>query len=144
MSANKAACMQYKENSIFTATPEELALMLYNGLIKYIIQAQKAMENGKDLVKAHNSIIRAQNILIYMQNTLDRKYDISTNLYLLYDYMCRRLIDANVKKSCEILEEVLGLARELRDTWVEAMKIVRRQGKTQDSKAQQMVSLIDK
>lgn len=121
---------QYKENSIHTSSPEELTLMLYNGLIKFIMQAQMAVE-GKKLDKASNSIIRAQDIILEFQNTLDMKYPISQSLTLLYDYMYRRLIDANLKKDKDILDEVLGFAKELRDTWSQAMKIAKQQGNPQ-------------
>ncbi len=56
---------------------------------------------------------------------LDLKYDIAHNLLLLYDYMHRRLIEANVHKDQAIVEEVLQMAVELRDTWEQAMKIAK-------------------
>lgn len=114
----------YKQSSIFTASPEELTLMLYNGLIRFIMQAQKAIED-KDIQKAHESIIRAEDIILEFQATLDMKYELSKGLALLYDYMFNRLVDANVKKDGEILEEVLGFAKDLRDTWAQAMKLAK-------------------
>jgi flagellar protein FliS len=122
---------QYKENSIYTASPEELTLMLYNGIIKFVMLAQAAIDE-KDIEKIHNSITRAEDIINELQLTLDKNYEISNNLELLYDYMYRRLIEANTKKDKEILEEVLGFARELRDTWAQAIKIAKQQqGKIQ-------------
>jgi len=115
---------QYKENSIFTARPEELTLLLYNGLIKFIMQGQLAIDE-KDIEKAHNSLIRAQDIVNEFQVSLDKKYEIFNSLALLYDYMHRRLIEANIKKDKEILAEILGYAKELRDAWAQAMKIAR-------------------
>lgn len=126
MALNKAYS-QYKENSVFTAKPEDLTLMLFNGLVKFIMRAQKAIDD-RDIEKAYNSIIRAQDIIHEFQATLDKKYEISQNLMLLYDYLDRRLVDANIKKEREILEEVLGFAREFRDTWAQAVKLARQQG----------------
>jgi flagellar protein FliS len=117
---------QYKENSIYTAGPEELTLMLYNGIVKFIMQAQTAVDD-KNMEKVHSSITRAEDIIVELQATLDVKYEVSNSLMLMYDYMYRRLIEANVKKDKEILEEVLGYARELRDTWAQAIKIARQQ-----------------
>jgi flagellar protein FliS len=125
MVMNKASD-QYKENSIYTASPEELTLMLYNGLIKFIMQAQMAIDE-KNIEKAHNCIIRAENIIVEFQATLDKGYDVSNNLLLIYDYMNRRLMDASIKKDKEILNEVLGFAKDLRDTWTQAMKIAKQQ-----------------
>lgn len=115
---------QYKANSINTATPEELTLMLYNGLVKFIMQAQVAID-AKNIEKANGGIIKAQAILKEFQATLDMNYDVSEGLNSLYDYMYRRLVEANLKKDKEILEEVLGFAKELRDTWAQAMKLAK-------------------
>ncbi|HOJ11382.1 MAG TPA: flagellar export chaperone FliS [Clostridiales bacterium] len=125
MALNKAY-NQYMENSIFTSTPEELTLMLYNGLVKFIMQAQVSIEE-KQIEKANNSILRAQSIITELQSTLDMKYEVSKNMMLLYDYIYNRLIDANIKKDKEILEEVMGFAKELRDTWTQAMKIAKKE-----------------
>ncbi|MCR4435051.1 MAG: flagellar export chaperone FliS [Clostridiales bacterium] len=124
MAINKAY-NQYKENSIFTASPEELTLMLYNGLVKFIMQAQQAVDEG-NMENANESIIRAEDILREFQSTLDMKYEVSNNLMLLYDYMYRRLMEANVKKDRAILDEVLDFSRELRDAWTQAMKTAKR------------------
>jgi flagellar protein FliS len=123
MALNKAY-NQYKQNSIYTSTPEELTLMLYNGLIKFIMQAQSGLEE-KDIEKASNSIIRAQDIVLHFQNTLNMKYEVSHGLDTLYDYMYRRLVEANIKKDNEILDEMLGMAKEFRDTWGQAMKLAK-------------------
>lgn len=125
MIANKAT-EQYKESSIFTASPEELTLMLYNGLIKFIMQAQMAIDE-KDVQKSHDCIVKAENIVSEFQVTLDKNYEISNNLMLIYDYMNRRLVDASIKKDREILSEVLDLAKDLRDTWTQAMKLAKQQ-----------------
>ena len=117
---------QYKENSIQTASPEELTLMLYNGLVKFIMQAQMHVVE-KNIEKANNSIIKAQNIIVEFQTTLDMRYSISNDLMKIYDYMHHRLVEANVKKDKGILEEVLGYAKELRDTWAQAMKLSKQQ-----------------
>ncbi len=118
----------YKESSIFTASPEELTLMLFNGLVRFIMQAQKAIED-KDVQKAHESIVRAEDIITEFQATLDMQYELSAGLAMLYEYMHRRLVEANMQKDAEILEEILGLARDLRDTWAQAMKIAKQQPK---------------
>jgi flagellar protein FliS len=115
---------QYKEDSIYTARPEELTLMLYNGLVKFIMRGIDQIQKN-NMEGAHNNIIRAQEIVQEFIASLDRKYAISESLGLLYDYMLRRLIEANVYKDAGILEEVLDLAKQLRDTWEQAMKLAR-------------------
>lgn len=118
---NNLALNQYFQNSVNTASPAELTLMLYNGLVKYLMKAKESIAQN-DLQKSHENIMRSQDIISEFQATLDMKYSISQNLMLLYDYMKHRLIDANVKKDMEIIDEVLIFARELRDTWAIAMK----------------------
>lgn len=118
----------YKQNSILTASPEELTLMLYNGLIKFIMIARKAIEE-KDIPKAHESIIRAQDIVNEFKASLNMQYEISHNLNMLYDYFLDRLLEANIRKDTAILDEVLRFVRELRDTWAQAMKIAKQQNK---------------
>lgn len=121
---------QYRENSITQAKPEELTLMLYNGLIKFIMRAEDSIR-GNRIEEAHINIVKAQNIVLEFMSTLNKDIELSASLELLYDYLYRRLTDANVKKSEEILEEVLGFAKELRDTWEQAMKIAKTQPKTE-------------
>lgn len=123
MALNKAY-NQYKENSVYTSTPEELTLMLYNGLVKFIMLAEAGIDE-KDIEKAHNNIGRAQDIILHFQNTLDMKYEVSEGLDSLYDFMYRHLAEANIKKDKAMLEEVLGLVKELRDTWIQAMKLAK-------------------
>lgn len=125
MALNKAYS-KYQANSISGSAPEDLTLMLYNGLMRFIIQGQKAIDE-KDIPKAHENIVRAQDIIIEFQATLDPQYEISNALMLLYDYMYTRLVDANLKKDKNVLEEVLGYATELRNTWEQAMKLAREQ-----------------
>ena len=123
MALNKAV-YQYQQNSIMTATPEELTLMLYNGCIKGIRLAKIGLED-KDYEKANLYMCKAQAIIRELRATLDMKYDISQNLYELYTYFLDRLIEANVKKESSILDEVEQFVSDLRDTWAEAMKDAR-------------------
>jgi flagellar protein FliS len=111
----------YQSNSILTSKPEELNLMLYNGLVKFLIQAGKAIEE-KNVPKAHENIMKAENIVLEFKVTLNPQYEISNSLGLLYDYMYRRLVEANMQKNGKIVTEVLGYATELRDTWAQAIK----------------------
>lgn len=120
------AANSYKQNSVETATPEDLTLMLYNGAITFVKRAKQAIEN-KDFNKAHLHNTRVQDIVDELIITLDRKYPISEQLLSLYDYLKRRLVDANISKDLTILEEVEGFFVEFRDTWKQAMILARSQ-----------------
>jgi len=115
------AYQQYQQNSIMTASPEELTLMLYNGAIKFIKQAEIFIEQ-KDMEKVHNSILRAQDIIAELNTTLNMSYEISENLRNLYTFILDRLRDANISKDKNILQEVVPIVEDLRDTWKLAMQ----------------------
>lgn len=115
---------KYKENNIKTASPQELTLMLYNGALKFVGQSKIFMEQNR-IENANNSIIRVQDIIDELNATLDMQYEISHNLRSLYLYIGEKLVDANISKSPAALDEVKGMITELRDTWKEAMEIVK-------------------
>ena len=112
---------QYNNSKILTASPAELTLMLYEGAIKFCNIAILAIEE-KDVEKAHTNIRKVEKIIDYLRQTLDMKYPVAEDFERVYSYIGRRLIEANVKKDKEILEEVNGHLRSLRDTWKEVMK----------------------
>lgn len=115
------AAMAYKMNSVQTASPAELTLMLYEGAIKFANIAMMAIENG-DIKKAHENIVKTENIILEFRSTLDHKYPVAEDFDKVYDYIYRLLVQANIKKDKKILEEALGEIRGMRDTWKEVMK----------------------
>jgi len=115
---------QYQQNAVKSASGEDLTLMLYNGAIKFIKLGMK-LAGEKNISGAHNAIVRAQEIIAHLRETLNMDYEISAGLASLYEYVNRRLMQGNIKKDQEILGEALGLVEDLRNTWVEAMKLSR-------------------
>ena len=114
----------YKSNSIQTASPAELTLMLYDGAIKFCNIALGAIENN-DVAKAHTNIVKAENIITEFRSTLDFKYPVAQDFDRVYDWIYRRLVEANMHKDAEVLEDATRLIREMRDTWKEVMKLNR-------------------
>ena len=115
------AYAQYKNSKVLTASPSELTLMLYDGAIKFCNIAKDAIDH-KDVQKAHENIIKAQKIIDYLRQTLDMKYPVAQDFENIYSYLSQRLIEANIKKDNEILEEILTHLRSVRDTWKEVMR----------------------
>ena len=101
----------YNNSKIQTATPAELTLLLYEGAIKFTNIA----------IVANNNIRKAENIIREFQITLDHKYAVAKDFDAVYTYLLQRLLEANMKKDKDILEEVLGHLRTMRDTWKEVM-----------------------
>ena len=118
---NKQGYAAYANNKILTASPAELTLMLYEGSIKFCNIAIDAVER-KDISKAHNNIVKVENIIEEFQATLNHKYPVAKDFESVYTYLQQRLVEANIKKDKEILEEVLEHLRGMRDTWKEVMR----------------------
>lgn len=121
-----AAFNAYKQNSVTTASPGELTLMLYNGCLKFLTRAKKAIEE-KNIEEKNTNIQKAQAIISELMSTLNTDLEVSKQMIPLYDYMNRRLMEANINNDSTIITEVEGLVTEFRDTWKEVIKITRQQ-----------------
>ncbi len=112
----------YQRNAIMTASPAELTLMLYDGAIKFCNIAILGIEKG-DMEKAHVNLKKAQAIISEFRITLDRKYPVWEDFDRVYEYIYRRLVDANMSKEVADVEDALKYIREMRDTWKEVMRL---------------------
>ena len=110
----------YQNNSIMTASGPELTLMLYNGAIKFCNQAKEAIET-KNMQKAHENIIKVENIIDELRGGLDKKYPIASDMDEMYIFINELLVKANFKKDDKLLEEAKYLIKEFKDAWQEAM-----------------------
>jgi len=101
-----------------SAPPKKLQLMLYDGAIRFCRQAQDAIKN-KDIEGSYNLLTRSQNIVLEMQNGLRPEVDpvLCGRMAALYNFVYRRLVDANVNKDLEALNEALGVLEYQRETW---------------------------
>lgn len=115
------AAVAYGARKVETASPAELVLMLYEGAIKFCNIAIEAIEK-KDYEKANTNIQKARRIIVELQTTLDHKYKVAEDFDVIYDYIFKTLVQANIKKDPEILEEALKQLRDLRDAWKEIMR----------------------
>ncbi|MGG4049603.1 flagellar export chaperone FliS [Paenibacillus favisporus] len=113
---------KYRQAAVQTS-PAQLLIMLYDGAIRFVRAGIKGMESG-DFQLMNTNFVKAQKIINELSVTLDRKYEISKNLYSLYEYMNYLLIQANIKKEPDGAEEVLGYLTDLRQTWFEASKLI--------------------
>ena len=113
---------QYNQNKILTASPAELTLMLYDGAIKFCNIAIMGVEQN-DVSKAHNNIMKVQKIIEEFQLTLNFKYEIANDFNNVYNYLMKRLREANMTKDKAILEEIDEHLHTMRDTWKEVMRL---------------------
>lgn len=115
---------QYKTQEITTASSEEILILLYDGAIRFLRIAKKAMAE-KNIEKSHNNLVKAQRIISEFMLSLDMEVggEMAKNLYNLYDYLHYRLVQANLKKDEAMVDEVLEHLRSLKKTWEEAIQI---------------------
>lgn len=121
------AYAQYQNNKVMTAKPAELTLMLYDGAIKFCNLAITAVEQ-RDIQKAHTNIIKVEKIIDYLRQTLDMKYPVAQDFENIYSYLSKCLVEANIKKDLEILNEVNTHLHSVRDNWKEVMRVNREKG----------------
>lgn len=114
----------YKSNSVNYASKDQLLLMLLDGAVKFSKIGRQAIVD-KDAKKAHENIVKTENIFYELMATLDvnRGGEWAQSLMQVYDFIVRRLTDANIKKDVDIMNEVIPLIEDVRDTWEQAYKI---------------------
>ena len=110
---------QYQRQSVMTMTQGEMLTKLYDEVIKQMSGAKICLTE-KDLSGVNNALQKAQRILFYLKSTLDFKYEISGNLDALYDFFIERIVQANLKKDAAMLDEIIPMIEDLRDTFVQA------------------------
>ena len=122
MYAAQSALAQYKrintESAMEGASPHQLIQMLINGALDRLSHARGAMQR-KDMAQKGLLIGKAVSILGGLQDSLDKSADeqITENLDNLYDYMQRRLLEANLKNDVAMLDEVSGLLLTIKEGW---------------------------
>ncbi|MBR5304067.1 MAG: flagellar export chaperone FliS [Candidatus Gastranaerophilales bacterium] len=133
---------QYQKSSIETASREQILIMLYDGAIQFLNKAKIAMEN-KEHEAIHNNLIGAQNIIQEFINSMDREVapQLAENLISLYEYFLRRLVQANMKRQVEPIDEVLKYLKSLKATWEQA--IIMAQKEAQQEAASSSVDYYD-
>jgi flagellar protein FliS len=115
---NQSAVHQsYKESAVLTATPERLVVMLYDGAHRFLFQAAVAMREGK-VEQANNRLQRAEAIIDELNTTLDMSVgEIPARLRAIYLFCKRHLMQARIKRSPEMIDEVDGLLSTVGDAW---------------------------
>jgi flagellar protein FliS len=113
---------QYQRTQAETASPGELIVMMYNGALRFLIAARQRLD-AQDMAGAHASLLRAQDVVAELMVSVDVSIgQVGRNLYDLYEFMHRRLIQANVHKDTAPIDEVVALLRELLPAWEQAIR----------------------
>ncbi|MFL0246789.1 flagellar export chaperone FliS [Candidatus Clostridium stratigraminis] len=114
----------YKNNSVNYSSKEQLLLMLLDGAVRFSKIARQAISDN-DVKKAHEFLIKTQNIFYELIISIDltNTGDWGKDIVELYEFIIKRLSDANIKKDIKIIDEVIPLIEDIRETWNEAYNI---------------------
>ena len=120
---SQPAVNPYLRTKIMTASSEELRLLLYDGAIKFCHHARSAIADV-NFEDSYNSLMRAQKIVLELSTSLkhDVDPDLCGKLSALYTFIYRKLVDANVNRDPEAIEEAIKLLEYERQTWQMLMK----------------------
>ena len=108
----------YEETAVTTQSKERLVVILYDGAVKFLTQAIKAMQAGNLEAKGRN-IRRARDIIFELNAVLDMDTggEVAQNLRKLYNFMTRHLTQANINNDPRMIRDVIGLMEELNEGW---------------------------
>jgi flagellar protein FliS len=119
---------QYQNIQVTTSNPEKILIMLYDGAINFTRIAIEKLAKG-DVAGKGLYIGKAHAILAELMETLNHEVggDISRQLQRLYNYLIDELVAANIKNAPVHLENAIQILTTMRDTWVEAAEIVKKE-----------------
>ena len=108
----------YQETAICTQNRGQLVVMLYDGAINFLKQSIADLEQG-DYASKGIRIAKATDIIIELNTVLDmdKGGQIAQNLRSLYNFMHHHLSEANLKKDATMVQDVINLLEELKQSW---------------------------
>lgn len=110
----------YKNNSVNYASKEQLLLMLTEGAVKYSKLSRQAIIDNS-IQNAHINLIKTQDIFTELMVSLDRTQgEWTDNLYNVYEFIKSKLVEANMQKNIETIDEIIPLIESINDMWHEA------------------------
>jgi flagellar protein FliS len=119
----------YQRARVDTADPKRLVILCYDEMISQLRIARQKCGDG-DYEAKSNALLRVQDILCELQCGLDfeRGGSIARNLDSLYNYVKKRLIQADIRKDLAAMDEVAGILTELKSAWEQAFRALEKEG----------------
>jgi flagellar protein FliS len=117
-----APTQEYLKTKVMTASPEMLTLMLWDGAIRFAEQGKDAIAR-KDIEGSYKALVRSQRIITELTTNLrhDVNPDLCSKLAGLYNFIYRRLVEANLNKDPKLVDDALEIMRHQRETWAMLM-----------------------
>ena len=124
---------KYLKTKVMTAAPEQLQLMLYDGAIRFCEQARISVKE-EDVEKSYNLLTKAEKIVLELASSMRDEIapEVCAKMRGLYIFCYEKLVQANLKKEIEPVDEALQVLHHMRETWVMLME------KLQEEKSQQI------
>ncbi len=112
------ACQSYQQTQIETASPERLLLMLYSAALWRLERAKTALQEH-NYRETHDLLTKVQDIVLELMVSLDWETgsEICSSLHSLYDYVYRRLVQANIHKDLGAIDESVQILSDLQSGW---------------------------
>lgn len=115
---------KYREMEIQTSSPQQLILLLYDEAIRCLKKA-KIKVKGEEMEEVDQLLLKTEKIIGELMSSLNPEVGkVATGWFSLYEYMHWRLIQANLERKSELIQEVLLLLQPLREAWIKAMEEV--------------------
>lgn len=113
-----APSQEYLKTKVMTASPEMLTLMLWDGAIRFAEQGKDAIQR-KDIEGSYKALLRSQRIITELTSNLKHEVapELCGKLAALYNFMYRRLVDANLTKNVQLVDDALEIMKHQRETW---------------------------
>jgi flagellar protein FliS len=112
-----ASSQAYRDSAVLTASPEQLVVMLYDGAVRFLRQAEIAMNEGAWL-HASEKLTRGEAIIDELLATLNMDTgEIAERLQAIYVFCKKTLIEARIQRNAEKVGHVVALLGSLREAW---------------------------
>ncbi len=113
---------KYLKTKIETASQPQLLVMLFDAAVKKLHTAKRAI-GGRKIEEAHTNLVKVQKIFSELMVALDFDMggDLAKQLFSIYEFVHRRLVDANISQDTAIIDEVLPIVDQLREGWTAAV-----------------------
>lgn len=110
----------YKQAHVITADPKKLVILCYETVIGNLKVAQESY-GSKDYETKAKCLQKAQDIIYALMNALDFETggEVARNLYALYNYFIRHIVEADLKKDLNAFAEDIRMLEDLKSAWQE-------------------------